>query len=193
MKNRIAITGVIGTGKTTLRKIIESLGYPVCDVDDINRLLQVKQTTLDHLSLLFGRSVCKNGMIDKDVLRSALKDQKSKEQLENYLHPLILVEMNEFLKQHEGQLCFVEVPLLYEVGWEIYFDEVWCLFVDESILITRLQCNRGYSKEQIEMFFQLQMSQREKCNRSTKILDNSTSKENLEYQVKKFLKEVMYE
>lgn len=193
MITKIAITGVIGSGKSTLRKIIDQLGYPVCDIDELNRTLLRKQSTIEHLCLLFGPNICKGGVLDTKVLRQVLKNNEGRKQLEQCLHPLLLIEMNQFLQLHKGQLCFVEVPLLYEVGWEVYFDEVWCLFVEETILRKRLQENRGYTKEEIDMFFQLQMNQKEKCLRATRTLNNSFGQKELEQQVIHYIKEVQYE
>ena len=88
------------------------------------------------------------------------------------MHPLILERMKEDSVKHEP--FFAEVPLLFEVNWDKYFDEILLVVVDEKIALERL-VDRGLSIEESKQRIKNQMSIKEKIERSDVIIYNDSS------------------
>lgn len=184
MSYKIAITGTIGTGKSTIRHYLQEKGYSILDVDVVNRTLLENPYVLLELENCFGSDIIENGILNKHVLRDYIfTDFEKKQRLEAILHPKILAEVQAFVASHPNQIIFVEVPLLYESGWDCYFDEVWLLYVEETKLKERLKEERGYSEEVIQGFLDKQMKQEEKVKRADVIIDNSNDKSTLFRQI----------
>ena len=132
MTKKIGITGGIATGKTTLLNLIKDLGFPVISCDDIVKELYSSDKIKQLIKNEFGSQVLSpDGEVDKKTLLNLiLKSEEKRKSLESLIHPLVKREIEKFLEisQQKGlPLVFVEVPLLFECGWEDMFDEVWVI------------------------------------------------------------------
>ena len=92
--------------------------------------------------------------------------------LESIMHPLILERMKKESGKHDP--FFAEVPLLFEVNWDKYFDEILLVVVDEKIALERL-VDRGLCIEESKQRIKNQMSIKEKIERSDVIIYNDSS------------------
>ena len=181
---RIAITGTIGSGKTEASNYLRSKGYDVFDCDKVNSELLDKKA-YELLSDYFPQ--CFDGeQLNKQKLSSIVfTDENSKKLLESIMHPLIL---DELMKRHDNPL-FAEVPLLFESGWDKYFDECLLIVADEDVAIDRLK-NRGLSQEQAKMRINNQMPVQEKIKKATRIIYNNGSLDELYSAIDSYLKEL---
>lgn len=165
---KIAITGTIGSGKSTVAAYLRDKGHFVFDCDEVNRALLNSDILIDYFPECY-----ENGLLNKKKLSSIVfNDEKKRLLLESIMHPLILERMEEESKKYDP--FFAEVPLLFEVNWDKYFDMILLVVVDEAIALNRLM-NRGLSIEESKQRIKNQMSIKEKIERSDVIIYNDFS------------------
>lgn len=130
---KIAVTGGIGSGKSTVLKIIEGKGYHVFSCDSIYSELLCDKSFIAKLSGRFGDILTEKGELDRKKLASIVfNDEKALTDLDTLTHPAIYKEM--FRRADEaGELCFCEVPLLFESGAKDLFDGVIIVVRDEEL------------------------------------------------------------
>ncbi len=122
---KIAVTGGIGSGKSTVCSIFKKLGYPVFSCDEIYAELFNSGKLTAELVKEFGDGVLNNsGGIDRKKLANCVFNDKDKlEKLNRITHPKIFEEM--FLRSESfGGIVFFEVPLLFEGNYQNLFDGV---------------------------------------------------------------------
>lgn len=184
---RIAITGSMGSGKSTVSQILRKLGYPVFDADVIAKDLLQSGHTKRQLIERYGIQVLNvDQSINKQFLASRIfNHREDKDHLEAIIHPQVY---EQILNIQTEDVFFVEVPLLYESHGEGHFDEVWVVVSEESILRDRLKRNRGYTDAMIDERWIHQMSQAEKMKRADVVLINDGDIDALEASIQKALK-----
>jgi dephospho-CoA kinase len=139
----IALTGGIGSGKTTVSEIFKSKNIPVIDTDIIARqIVEQGKPAYTKIVKLFGETILnKDNNIDRSKLRSLIFSSTEKRlQLEQILHPLIWDEVKSQLKLITAPYCIVVVPLLLENLSQIKpvtFDRILVIDVPEEIQIKR--------------------------------------------------------
>lgn len=121
-RNRIAVTGGIGSGKTAVLKILAEWGYPVYSCDEISHRLWTEESYLKTLAAAFPDCTTE-GRVDKGKLSALIFSKETeRKRLESVSHPVIMRELME--KMEREPVCFAEVPLLFECGYESLFDGV---------------------------------------------------------------------
>ena len=130
MVKKIAITGGIGSGKSTVLKILKDEGFSVFSCDEIYKEILSDKEYIQKICLAFP-SVIENNAINKKKLADIIFNNKEKRALlDSIAHPLIMGRLREKMSQENG-LVFAEVPLLFESGYEHMFDGV--IVVQRSI------------------------------------------------------------
>ena len=151
MKKTIAITGGIGSGKTTLLKHLMIQGYTVLSSDDIVSKLYQSNSVKRKLKKLFHDAVSGffNLTIDRKKISQAVFYDKQKHlALTQLVTPMVLKEIQR-LTAHLNGVCFVEVPLLFECGYQEYFDDVWVVMRNLSDRIEAVKLRSNLTEEQI--------------------------------------------
>lgn len=179
---KIAITGSIGSGKSTVSQYLRSRGFYVADSDAIvKNLYQQDASVKAKFVEWFGESIILDGEVDKRRLKQLfLEDQHNRKKVETYVHQRVKERLFDFMDQHsESAVVFCEVPLLFEVNWQHEFDETWLVVTSRDVLIKRLQSYRGMSLEAIEHMLMWQMSVEEKIAKADVVIENQGSLERL--------------
>ena len=136
----IGLTGGMLSGKSTALKIFERCGAYVLCCDELVREISARPSVQKQIEKLLGKS-------DKAFLvQKVFSNVQARKKLENLLHPLVLKEMKKRLKADKTCLQVVEVPLLFEAGWEDYFDCTMAILASEKNLQKRLAA-RSVKKE----------------------------------------------
>ncbi len=127
---KIAITGGIGSGKSTVASIIAEQGYQVISCDDVYRRLLESEAVVELLAKEFG-DIINFGKLDRKKLADIVFcDEKKLQRLNEITHPLIMEEVFKLMR--EKSIAFCEVPLLFESGYEKYFDGVIVVLRDKN-------------------------------------------------------------
>lgn len=189
----IGLTGGIASGKSSVSKYIKELGVPVFDADEVARIaLMPNSKYFDKVIDIFGEEIL---TIDKIIDRKKLADivflDKSKlDSLEKVVHEYVLEKLKEFLENNKNEEKVVlDVPLLIEVGWHDFADEVWVVSLPLQDQIKRAILRDSISKEKVEARIAAQLSLAEKSKYADKIIDNSGSFEETKKQIDLYLKE----
>lgn len=123
MAKKIAITGGIGSGKSTVSNILRDKGYPVFSCDDIYAEIINSKTYINEIEKAFPDAV-KQGQIDKKRLAEIVfSNEQARKKLNAIAHPLIMQTLLKQMKENENQIVFAEVPLLLEGNFENLFDK----------------------------------------------------------------------
>lgn len=160
----IAITGSIGCGKTTIAKELRKLGFTVFDVDGWVRRLYFKHDFIATIVSHFPETV-ENGVFNKRCLRNLVFDDNQKLKiLESLIHPFLNNQLKEVIRKNvfSDDLYFLDVALLFEMGWDKYCDLVMVADVDSEIQKQRVMKRDNVSAEHFEKINSVQMSQAEK-------------------------------
>ncbi len=195
MKNtvKIGLTGVMGAGKSSVIRLLNRHDIDVLDCDEINREL-LKKGNAGYLAITaaFGKSLLdQNGALDTEKMSDFIfSDTQKKEQAESLLHPLIQQEIKRYVEECDKTIVVVEVPLLFEVHWEAFFDELWVVACEHALLLQRLKQYRSIDAQEALKRMKYQLSQEEKCARADIILYNNGSMEQLDKQLSKELKRI---
>ena len=148
---KIAITGGIGSGKSTVSAYIKEQGYPVFSCDEIYKEIITTPTYVNAIQKVFP-NVIHNGEIDRKRLsEQVFTDEKKRLRLNAVAHPLIMQRLMEKMQACTSELIFAEVPLLFEGGYQNLFDQI--IIVKRSVE-QRIQsvCERdGLTREQAQM------------------------------------------
>ncbi len=182
---RIGLTGGLGTGKSTVAALFEKLGAAVNDADTlVHRRLRRGDPVYSGVVAEFGPGILdRDGEIDRRRLAGEVFGKPDRlERLNEIVHPPVVKEMKEWLDRESGVRIAV-VPLLYEKGFESWFDAVIVVKASKKNIVSRLRESRGMSEEEIELRLRSQLPLREKVARADFIIDNDASPESAGEQV----------
>ncbi len=134
---KIAVTGGIGSGKTTVCKIIKEQGYTVISCDEIYSHLLCDISFLNSLAAEFGNILNSDGTLSRKKLAEIVFSDKDKlTRLNEITHPEI---MKEAIKQMSGGgIYFCEVPLLFEGEFEALFDKIIVVLRNKELRISSI-------------------------------------------------------
>ncbi|NLM21735.1 MAG: dephospho-CoA kinase [Peptococcaceae bacterium] len=180
----IGLTGGIASGKTSVANWFAARGIPVINADRTAHELMEQSAVISMLEQEFGREIIKDGKVNRALLGSRVfSDPKAKKRLEKIIHPLIRQSMQEklaSLQKQNHKLIILDIPLLLEVGWDKYVDQVWVVYVSPKIQRERLMARNGFTKQEAELRIASQMPIEEKAKRADLIIDNSGTWEQTE-------------
>lgn len=173
----VAITGGIGSGKTTVANRFAKLGIEVVDADIIAReVVEPGTPALAAIAAHFGPDVvAPDGQLDRRRLRERIfTDSQAKEWLNALLHPLIRTEMLRQCAATRSPYCLLVVPLLVENRLTSLADRVLVIDVDEATQIERTCRRDGVSREQAQAILASQASRSERLAMADDVLDNQS-------------------
>ncbi len=185
MTKKVAITGGIGSGKSTVLQYVRDMGYVGFSCDEIYREIVQSKEYIADVQKLFPECVIQS-KIDKAKLSAIIfKDEESRKKLNDLAHPLIMESLYFAMDKAIGRLIFAEVPLLFEKGYEKDFDVVLVVYrnLQERIanVMRRDEVNAENVKAKISAQFDydsIEAKNRfQKCNAI--LIENNVSKEEL--------------
>lgn len=148
-KKRIAITGGIGSGKSTVLALLREMHYAVFSCDEIYADLIKSKTYIEKIQAEFPYAV-KNGEIDKHSLaETVFNNPQNRKTLNEIAHPLIMQTLFEKMNEQNG-IAFAEVPLLFEGNYQSQFDGVIVVMRERQARIRAITARDNISKSQAE-------------------------------------------
>lgn len=188
---RIGLTGSIATGKSTVTNMLKELGAFIIDCDKTARDVVAPGTRgLAKIEAAFGKdAIGADGSMDRVYIGDLVfRNPEMKKRLENILFPLIFEALDaELLRlEREGAtpVVFLDMPLLYEVKYDSYVDEVWLVYVPFEVQLSRLMKRNGYTKEEALLRIHSQISVDKKKSLAQQVIDNSGTLEDTKEQVR---------
>ena len=183
----VALTGGIGSGKSTVGQMFQDLGAIVTDSDQLAREVVERGTTgFDQIIAAFGDEVLKNGDLNRAFLAELVfNDPAKREQLEQITHPLIRKAFAKIVESAKSDSIIInQIPLLVESKHDYKFDHVITVSASQEVRIERL-INRGMSLTQINQRLQAQSSDIQREQIADSIIRNEGSQAELLSEVEK--------
>lgn len=184
----VALTGGIGSGKSTVAHLFAEKGIPIIDADLIAReVTQPGTPALTAIAQHFDTTLLlPDGSLDRRKLRQIVFDQASERRwLENLLHPLIIEKIKERI--HDARTtspyCIAVVPLLLEVKPFALFGRILVVDTPEDLQAQRVASRDNADKDQIDAILKTQASRHERLARADDVIFNNLDKEDLVPQV----------
>jgi len=181
----VALTGGIGSGKSTVGQMFAQLGAIVIDSDQLARdVLERGSIGFDEVVAKFGDEILKNGEIDRQLLASIVfKNPKKRSELEQVTHPLIRKAFAEVVARSANNSIIInQIPLLVESNHDYKFDHVITISANESIRTQRL-LKSGLTADQIRQRMQAQATDQMRESISDSVIVNESDEQNLLDQV----------
>ena len=181
----VALTGGIGSGKTTVGDIFSELGAVVIDSDQLARaVLERGSKGFDLVLAKFGDAILKNGELDRSLLATLVfNDSQKRSELESITHPLIRQSFAEIISSLPRESIVInQIPLLFESKGAYKFDHIITISTPEELRIERLK-NRGLGLSDIKKRIEAQASDLERESISNSIIRNDKDELHLRNQV----------
>jgi dephospho-CoA kinase len=187
----VAITGSIGCGKTTISNILRDMGFLVYDVDAWCRELYFKNDFLKTIRSVFPE-VFEGDVFNKRALRNIVFNDVNKLKiLENLTHPYLTKRLLDNVSDYNGSdIVFTDVALLYEMGWDQYFDKVVLADIDYETQKSRVMKRDGISGEDFDKINNIQMKRDEKIKKVDFVINTGCNEEELIRKIKELIKDI---
>ena len=186
---RIALTGSIGMGKSTVAKMFEAAGVSVFDADAVVRALQgTGGALIEKIGEVFPGCV-RSGTLDRDCLAAiVLADRRKLAALEAIVHPAVRQAREDFIAAHaDARVLVFEIPLLFETGGEGEFDKVVVVSAPKDVQRARVLRRPGMTEAKLDSILTRQLPDKEKRERADFIVDTGTDLSTTESQVRDIL------
>lgn len=190
--SKIVITGTIASGKSTLCKLLEEMGFKLISADEVNKELLIpgaKNYEAIKKSGDFDQAFENESLNKKKLAQIIFSDRKKLKKLNQLSHRNILDEIEKQIEILDEKVVFIEIPLFFQMEEKFDADEVWLVIADYQIQIKRLMQRDKISLEYAKAKLQSQEQLLNMKENSNVVFDNSTSVENLSTQLKKVLKQ----
>jgi dephospho-CoA kinase len=183
---RVALTGGIASGKTTVANLFAELGIPLVDTDVIAReVVEPGQPALAQLVATFGPDVLDaDGRLDRRRMRERIfADPTAKQRLEAILHPAIRAEMERQSREVGGPYQVLVIPLLTEGKRREHVDRVLLVDVPEELQIQRLMMRDGVTHEQARASLNAQATRADRLAMADDVVRNTGRVDDLRAEV----------
>jgi dephospho-CoA kinase len=189
----VALTGGIGSGKSTVGQIFAQLGAIVIDSDQLARdVIERGSIGFNEVVAKFGDEILKNGEIDRQILASLIfKNPAKRSELEQITHPLIRKAFAKVVSSASPDSIVInQIPLLVESNHDYKFDHIITVSASKSIRSERL-IKRGLTNEQIKQRMQAQATDQMREDIADSVIVNEKSEQEITDQVEKIWEQLL--
>ncbi|HVN90270.1 MAG TPA: dephospho-CoA kinase [Candidatus Binataceae bacterium] len=186
----IGVTGGIGSGKSTVTKILAELGAPVIDADKVGHAIyQPDGPAYADMIAAFGEGImAPDRTIDRKKLGPIVfADPAALKRLNSIVHPKMFARMREMIDgmraEGERKPIVVEAAILIEANWQPLFDEIWLVTTSKEKVIDRVERERGLQREQTEARIKAQLSDEERLQYASEVIANDGTLDELRSRV----------
>lgn len=193
-KEYIAVTGGIGSGKSTVMHMIADLGYPVLSADEAARNIYEKPDVRAAVVGAFPECADAAGNPDRKLLAGIVfSDKKRLDELNAITHPAIMRSLFAEAEKADGKFVFFEIPLLFEGGYENLFDRVIVVMRDKSARIRAVSERDGLTESEVGARISNQFDYEKKCDFGHTVIYNEGDISSLYTRVREVVNEIISE
>ena len=194
----LGVTGSIGTGKSTVAKMLEEMGAPIIDFDVLAReVVEPGEPAYKDIVNYFGEQILnEDKTMDREKMRSIVfADMEKRKKLEGFIHPRIGEKFMELVEKYskgkENVIIQVVIPLLIETHMQALFNHLLMVYTPEEVQLKRLMERDHIEKELAMSIIRSQIPVEEKKGYCDLIVDNSGSLEETRRQVQEVWQKLM--
>ena len=191
---KVAITGGIGSGKSTFARYLSEKGFRVINADILAKELYVTNEDLKQKVITeFGEEIYPNGKFDRIALyQKAFVDNDTIKKLNQLVHPVVINEIGKIIKLHQDEeIIFVEAALIFEAEMENLFDFIVLITADENVRIARVAEREKISIDEINRRIKYQLPEEVKKDKAEFTFYNNGSFEELEQKANLLLQLIL--
>ncbi|MGC8658295.1 MAG: dephospho-CoA kinase [Desulfomonilaceae bacterium] len=185
----VGLTGGIASGKSSVSQIFRARGIPVICADELaHEVVKPGSDGIKEIAAAFGDSVLDvDGTLNRpEVARIVFSDPAKRKTLESIIHPKVSREKERLAKEYMRKghrIVVVDVPLLFEAGWETDFDLVILVYAPRKLQKKRLLQRDNISADEASARLSAQMDIESKKTLADIVIDNSGVLSDTEFQV----------
>ncbi|MDR0437812.1 MAG: dephospho-CoA kinase [Bacteroidales bacterium] len=173
---KIALTGGIGSGKTTVAKLFEMLGIPVFYADLEAHKVRSEVEVSEQIIQYFGSKILTENQIDKHKLADIIfNDVETLRWINNLIHPLVEKAFEEWIniqKAKKSPFVLMESALIFEANFEHLFDKIIVVDAPQDLRISRVMNRENISEQEVLQRINKQLSAEEKRQKADIIIYN---------------------
>ena len=192
----VGLTGGIASGKSTVAKILQSLGAAIVNADDLAReVVEPGHEAWKEIVASFGTDILQSDQtLDRQKLRTLIFNQpEARKRLESIIHPRVRALAEERIRDYAAAgypVAIYEVPLLFEGNLQEWLRPVILVACDVETQTARLQKRDHLTAADAEKHIAAQMSLKDKRRLADYVIENNGSLEDLERQTRQILEEI---
>jgi len=188
---KIGLTGSIGAGKSTVAECLRKYRIPVHDADLAVHEIYKRPEIQTWLNITFPGAIQRGDVNRARLAEMIYADPEVRKHLESKIHPLVREHARTFMKTAESfgeERVVFDIPLLFENGRDTDMDETWLVTAPPEIRCARLMARTaGMTMQKFYKIDSAQMSEAEKRERATHVIENDGTIEELQQKIKQLL------
>ena len=187
-KKIIGLTGGIGSGKTTVAKFIEDMGFPVYFSDDrAKEIVNDDEVLKNKIKELLGEEAYdENGFYNRKYVSGIVfNDDEMRLQLNALIHPAVKIDFENWVENQNSEFVFKETALLFELKLNESCYKSVLVTADDNIRIKRVMDRDGKTYREVEAVMTKQMPEKDKVKKADFVIYNNSNIEDLKTETEK--------
>ena len=192
-KKIIGLTGGIGSGKTTVAKFIEEMGFPVYFSDDrAKNIVNDDEALKNKIKELLGEEAYdENGFYNRKYVSGIVfNDNEMRLQLNALIHPAVKIDFENWVENQNSEFVFKETALLFELKLNESCYKSVLVTADDNIRIKRVMDRDQKTYREIEAVIDKQMPEKDKIKRADFVIFNNEGIDELKTATEKMMVEL---
>lgn len=188
----VGLTGGMGAGKSTAVAMIKKMVVPVFDSDEaVHRLMRDNREMKAVFFRKFPQSLV-NDRIDRSVLSGLIRDGLlNVKELEKIIYPFLELELKAFFARHRYEpVVVLDVPLLFEAGWNKFCDKIIVVTAPAEVLKRRVFARPEMTEEKYRALTARQMPDRERCLKADYVVETQYGIEPVQEKLTEIMEEL---
>lgn len=171
---KVAITGGIGTGKTTISNMFSDKGVPVFNSDEIAKeIMNTNSLLKNEIVTAFGDKVYDKNRLNKEYLSDAIFNNETLlKKINAIVHPYVADEFNSWIEEQDSKYIIYESAIIFENQGEGFFDKIICVTAPEDDVISRVMKRNNFSVDKIKSIINKQLPNDAKIQKSDYVIEN---------------------
>jgi len=171
---KVAITGGIGTGKTTISSMFADKGIPVFNSDEIAKeIMNTNSLLKNEIVTAFGDKAYDKNKLNKEYLSDVVfNNEILLKKINSIVHPYVAEEFNSWIQEQNSKYIIYESAIIFENQAEDFFDKIICVTASEEEVISRIMKRNDFSVDKIKSIINKQLPNDAKVQKSDYVIES---------------------
>ena len=171
---KVAITGGIGTGKTTISNMFSDKGVPVFNSDEIAKeIMNTNSLLKNEIITAFGDNAYEKNKLNREYLSDVIFNNEALlQKINSIVHPYVADEFNSWIEEQDSKYIIYESAIIFENQVEDFFDKIICVTASEEDVISRVMKRNNFSVDKIKSIINKQLPNDAKIQKSDYVIEN---------------------